>query len=219
MCGMNPITGQALITKGSVWKYLDDGSDQGTAWKEVGFDDSGWESGPAILGYGTIDAGAISTTLSYGGDSQNKYATTYFRTTFDYTPSEDETHFEFDVLVDDGAIVYINGKEVFRIGMPSGDVFYNTFSSGGGSESQYQRLIVPIEEIILSDTNIIAAEVHQISASSSDIGWDLEISTNNVQIKNISHIRFGSTGDPLNGLTVTWKSRGTSDSIAWGYTG
>jgi predicted MPP superfamily phosphohydrolase len=31
-------------------------------------------------------------------------------------------------------------------------------------------------------------------------------------------IRFGSTGDPLNGLTVTWRSGGTSDSIAWGYT-
>jgi hypothetical protein len=34
----------------------------------------------------------------------------------------------------------------------------------------------------------------------------------------IRYIRFGSTGDPLNGLTVTWKSNGTSDSIAWGYT-
>jgi hypothetical protein len=32
------------------------------------------------------------------------------------------------------------------------------------------------------------------------------------------HIRFGSTGDPLNGLTITWQNEGMSDSIAWGFT-
>jgi hypothetical protein len=36
--------------------------------------------------------------------------------------------------------------------------------------------------------------------------------------QNISHIRFGSTGDPLHGLTVTWQNEGMSDSIAWGFT-
>lgn len=32
------------------------------------------------------------------------------------------------------------------------------------------------------------------------------------------HIHWGSTGDPQNGLTVTWQSTGTSDQIKWGYT-
>ena len=219
--GINPATGQSLISKGSVWKYLDDGSDQDTAWKEVGFDDSGWESGPAILGYGTIAAGPISTTLSYGGDSQNKYVTTYFRTTFDYKPSEDETSFVFDVLVDDGAIIYINGAEVLRINMPSGPVYYSTFASATGNEGAYQKIIIPAEDMasVLVGSNVIAAELHQRSASSSDIGWDCELSTSTAPIKNITHIRFGSTGDPLNGLTITWDSKGTADSIAWGYTG
>ncbi len=130
-----------IDSKGSVWKYLDDGSDQGTAWKEVGFDDSGWESGPAILGYGTIGAGTISTTLSYGGNSSNKYATTYFRSTFDYTPIGDETGFVFDVLVDDGAIIYINGAEVLRINMPSGAVYYNTYASEPGTRAHTRKLL------------------------------------------------------------------------------
>ncbi len=34
----------------------------------------------------------------------------------------------------------------------------------------------------------------------------------------IHSIRFGSTGDPLDGLSVAWNSSGTADSIAWGYT-
>ena len=49
-------------------------------------------------------------------------------------------------------------------------------------------------------------------------GLDLELSTHNSSFNNISQIRFGSKGDPLNGLTVTWKGSGSSDSIAWGYT-
>jgi hypothetical protein len=218
IAGINPVAGQSLISKGSVWKYLDDGSDQGTAWKEVGFNDSTWNSGPAILGYGTINAGPLSTILSYGGDSQNKYATTYLRNTFDYVSSGDETSFVFDVLVDDGAIIYINGTEVLRINMSAGPVYYNTFASSTGNESSYQKIIILTEDLALLYTNVIAVELHQRSASSSDIGWDLELYSSTEPIKNISQIRFGSTGDPLNGLTVTWKSRGTSDSIAWGYT-
>ena len=31
-----------LVPKGAVWKYLDQGSNQGTAWRETVFDDTGW---------------------------------------------------------------------------------------------------------------------------------------------------------------------------------
>ena len=34
----------------------------------------------------------------------------------------------------------------------------------------------------------------------------------------IQQIRWGSSGDPLTGLTVTWRNSGTADSIRWGYT-
>ncbi|MCU0473025.1 MAG: hypothetical protein MUC93_06620 [Bacteroidales bacterium] len=32
------------------------------------------------------------------------------------------------------------------------------------------------------------------------------------------HIHWGSTGNPKNGLTVSWQSTGTDDQIKWGYT-
>jgi len=38
-----------------------------------------------------------------------------------------------------------------------------------------------------------------------------------MQGKAIQQIRWGSTGDPLNGLTITWRNTGTHDSIQWGY--
>jgi hypothetical protein len=34
---------------------------------------------------------------------------------------------------------------------------------------------------------------------------------------HIKHIRFGSTSNPINGLTITWRSKGAKDSIRWGY--
>ena len=33
-------TTNVLVPAGALWKYLDDGTDQGTAWREPGFDDS-----------------------------------------------------------------------------------------------------------------------------------------------------------------------------------
>jgi hypothetical protein len=74
-----PYNPAALIQSGSVWKYLDNGSDQGALWRAPSFNDGTWASGTAQLGYGDGDE---STTLSYGADPNNKYITTYFRRSF-----------------------------------------------------------------------------------------------------------------------------------------
>ena len=187
----DPAVGQTLISKGSVWKYLDDGSDQGTDWKETRFNDSAWKSGSANLKSGTIDALTNSTT-------------TYFRSTFDYTPSGDETRLIFKTMVGAGAIIYINGKEVLRINMPSDAVNFNSYAVSGGNEKIYQFNMVPIEDVGLSGTNVIAVELRNGSAGITENIWDLELLTSTYAIGNISHIRFGSTGDPLNGLTMAW---------------
>ena len=47
--GQDPVT---YLTTGHSWKYLDDGSDQGSAWQADTFDDAAWASGPSQLGYG-----------------------------------------------------------------------------------------------------------------------------------------------------------------------
>src|SRR5262245_38291188 len=41
-----------LVPAGASWKYLDDGSNQGTAWRAPNFNDSSWTSGFAQFGYG-----------------------------------------------------------------------------------------------------------------------------------------------------------------------
>src|SRR5438132_467578 len=69
----------ALIEPGSEWRYNDSGKDLGAAWRESGYDDSGWKRGKAPLGYAVS---ALQTTLGFGGDVNQKYPTYYFRRIF-----------------------------------------------------------------------------------------------------------------------------------------
>ena len=58
---------EPLLRMGSTWNYLDNGSNQGTSWRQVGFDDSSWKSGRAQLGYGDGDE---VTQVGYGQRSE-----------------------------------------------------------------------------------------------------------------------------------------------------
>jgi hypothetical protein len=167
-------TSTVLVPTGSTWRYLDDGSDQGTAWREPDFDDSGWASGPAQLGYGDGDE---ATTVSYGGDSENKYITTYFRHSFDVADASIVESATLRILRDDGAVVYLNGTQVFRTNMPDGAIGYSTLAAstiGGSDESAFFTTSVD-PGILNNGSNVLAVEIHQAAVTSSDISFDLEL--------------------------------------------
>src|SRR5262249_29214824 len=128
----------SLVAAGSVWKYLDNGSNQGTAWRTTAFNDSAWGAGPAQLGYGDGDE---QTVLSYGPNPNNKYITTYFRRAFTVAnPSAYTGGLTLNLLRDDGAVVYLNGTEVWRSNMPSGAIGYRTLAAttvAGADESAW----------------------------------------------------------------------------------
>src|SRR5215204_6516876 len=90
---------QVLVPFGSTWKYLDDGSDQGTAWSNPSFSDSTWPSGPGELGYGDGDE---STVLNFGPDPLNKYITYYFRSTFEVSSAGQISGMTLRLKQDDG---------------------------------------------------------------------------------------------------------------------
>src|SRR5688572_1601780 len=95
----------------SVWKYLDNGSNQGTAWRSLAFNDSTWAQGPAELGYGD---GNEATVVGYGGNVSARYITTYFRKSFTVAGAAAYTSANLRVRRDDGVVIYLNGTEVYR---------------------------------------------------------------------------------------------------------
>ena len=90
-----------VIPTNAVWRYLNDGSNQGAAWQLVGFNDAGWASGPAELGYG--DAGSPefrpeATVVPFGPNPNNKPITTYFRHTFNLSSVASLTNVQVRLL-------------------------------------------------------------------------------------------------------------------------
>jgi len=162
----------SLIPARAPWRYLDDGRDAGGAWRSPGFDDSTWSTGSAPLGYGDPH---IATTLSFGPNASAKYTTTYFRTSFLVADPADVTALTLTLLRDDGAVIYLNGGEALRDNMPPGTILSSTFAEtgiGGADETAYQPHGVD-PGLLQSGANVLAAEIHQQSLSSSDLGFDL----------------------------------------------
>jgi hypothetical protein len=163
-----------LIRPGGTWKYLDDGSDQMTAWQEPGFDASDWAAGPAVLGYGDNQA----TIVSYGSDSGNKYITTYFRHDFSVDDTSQLQNLVVELRRDDGAVVYVNGVEALRSNMPQETpIDYLTRAAGtvgGGDESRYFAFDLD-PSLLVDGSNVVAVEVHQRSSTSSDVSFDLRL--------------------------------------------
>lgn len=164
-----------LIPGGSVWKYRDTGIAPPVEWTTLAYNDSAWASGPARLGYG--GDGEV-TTLSYGSDAQNRYRTTWFRQTFNVTDPSAFDALRVDLQRDDGAVVYLNGVELLRDNLPSGVIAPSTFATaaiGGTDETAWQSFTVPAWAL-LSGANVLAVEMHQSAANSSDLGFDLRLS-------------------------------------------
>ncbi len=170
--GSGPST-TGYVGSGDEWKYLDNGSNQGTAWRAASFDDSTWQSGPSQLGYGDGDE---ATVVSFGGDSGNKHPTTYFRKNFDIPDPSIFENFTLDFTFDDSIVVYLNGNEVARENIGANPA-YDDFANGTGSENgTASRTLLP--SAFLAGRNTFAVEIHQASPSSSDISFDLDLTGN-----------------------------------------
>ena len=162
---------QFPLAKGSSWSFLDNGSDQGTAWKELQFDNTAWNAAAAPLGYGD----PMKTTISYGSTSSDKFITSYFSRDIQIDLTQLEDMVEIGLRRDDGAVIYINGVEVVRDNMPAGAITYLTFSSGivdGADEKRYFSHYIP-KSAFQDGINRISVEIHNRDESSSDIGFDM----------------------------------------------
>ncbi|MFD2247972.1 phytase [Pontibacter ruber] len=162
---------QQLVTFQSSWRYQDDGSDQGNAWQATDFNDSGWKTGNGKFGYGITTA---ATTISYGGNPDQKYITTYFRKTITIPDSAAYTSYTAKVESNNGVLVYLNGTEVFRQNMPVGTASYTTLATTHSGGTAPVVFTIP-DTAFKTGINTIAVEVHQSNPSNAELAFDLEL--------------------------------------------
>ncbi len=192
-----------LVSSGDIWKYLDNGSDQGSSWRNPSFNDATWASGPSQLGYGEGDE---ATVVGYGGNTNNKYITTYFRKTINLPNTF--SSFTLRGKRDDGVVVYFNGTEVFRDGL-AGTVLYNTLATNAADDGQAWLSTTLAGNLLNAGQNTIAVEIHQTALTSSDISFDFELVGNNsLFVSRGPYLQMATS----NAMQVRWRTNTATDS-------
>ncbi|RKD90729.1 CotH kinase family protein [Mangrovibacterium diazotrophicum] len=155
-----------IINQGDYWNYLVPQAEV-TNWNQPDFDDSDWQSGKSGFGYGdnddsTIVSGAISIYLRKEFSIEDLSAIEQLLLHLDY---------------DDGFVAYLNGTEIARsnLGTAGDTPAYSAYATIDKEALMYQGLapdsfnIESFASLLHEGTNLLAIEVHNNYASSSDL--------------------------------------------------
>ncbi|HEX2749214.1 MAG TPA: hypothetical protein VHM91_14500, partial [Verrucomicrobiales bacterium] len=176
--------GDTLVPRDASWRYYDGGDIGAAAWTTAAYAEPGWKTGNAELGFGDSDE---ATDLTAGGTISKKSAY-YFRRKFTVTDPAAYSSITLNLRRDDGAVVYINGADVWRSNMPAtGTITYTTDPLSAQSNADedafwpktWTMAVTP--NLLKAGENIIAVEVHQISSSTSDISFNLDLTGTSAQ--------------------------------------
>ncbi len=164
-----------LVPGCSDWAYSDQGLDLGTNWALPRYDDSGWARGPGPLGYG---APGIVTTVGCGPVSTNRHITTYFRRSFVAPSAVHCTNLNFRLDRTDGAAVWLNGREIFRMNLPANQPLSSlaraTTAVSNEAVHTYFQTNIPVSFLPLG-TNVLAVEIHKFAPAALSLSFDLEL--------------------------------------------
>ena len=152
-----PAKSRTLLGLGGEWEWSLDGRK--------------WAVATAPLGYGDRQ---VRTSVVPDGV---KPRCLFFRKTFSMDNPELVYQLFFDLLVDDGCIVMLNGKEVIRHNMPEGEVTMETLAPRRVGASQ-EKQAIPLRvdpQFLKKGVNSIEVRVHQHSPDSSDLVFDLSV--------------------------------------------
>ena len=164
---------ETLIPFGSEWSYVDDGSDQGELWRATEYDDGEWKRGAAPLGFGYNDEATVVACGSVADCEIDKHATFYFRKEFTVDDPSQLENVMAQVERDDGAIVYVNGVEVFRDANIRSTTTFDTFARTHALDNGHSAF--RIDDSIVAGVNTIAIELHQTSREPTDLRFDLRL--------------------------------------------
>ncbi len=204
------------VATGADWHFLDDGTDPGTTWMTAAFTETtAWKTGPAQLGYGDGD----EATVINNGTTTANFITTYFRKKFIVANPADFDQTAIRLLRDDGAVVYLNGVELFRDNMPAGTILTSTLASASISNAAESVRVVHRfnPALLLAGENIIAVEIHQASTTSSDVSFDLELLgyANNSIPKPLTAVTPTTVTLTWPTWASTWTIQSTDDFVTW----
>ena len=167
-----------LLSITNPWSYHSLGVDLGNAWRAPGYDDTAWPVGQALF-YNTTSAlpAPKSTPLPLVNGSGTRIITWYFRTPFVFTGGTNSAQLTLSPIVDDGAVYYLNGVEIYRQNLPAGEIRYTNFASAGVATPAFSGPFTVAVTNLLAGTNLLAVEVHQFTTNliAADMAFGVEV--------------------------------------------
>ncbi len=174
--------GADLVPAGATWSFFRGKGPAGTpgdAWRQIDFDESRWETGPAGFGFGDNDDATILD------DMLDRYATVYIRQEFPIASITPNAAVELTIDYDDGFIAYLNGKEVARRGMPAGTATYQTLASISHEAGTPETInLGSAGDLLRVGKNVLAIEGHNQSLTSSDFSLIPTLRTGSDTLRN-----------------------------------
>lgn len=205
------------------WRYDTSGTDQLTAWREADYDDSGWSQGLALFDgdrgstnamgevncRDTLNGETVRTCITISNATGTaQIPTAYFRTRFNHTGPSTAV-LSIRPFLDDGAVYYLNGREILRVRMSqTATITYTTLANGTVGDANYQGPLYVCVSNLVEGSNVLAAELHQASLTSSDMTFGTELSILSDQPPT-PPARLTIVAGPNPGeVTITWTGTG-----------
>jgi CotH kinase protein/Lamin Tail Domain/Bacterial Ig domain/Calx-beta domain/Immunoglobulin domain len=190
-----------LLPLDASWRYENSGADQGTAWLQPDFNDASWPLGQALLGVenSSLPPPGLITPFSPYDPFQVLY---YFRTTFVATSDLTGFSLALTTVLDDGAVIYLNGAELTRIRMPGGPISPFTLPTEVVNNATTEFYTAPGTSLV-QGTNVLDIEVHNAAnPDSSDIIWGMALDATR-SVTNSSDVRVVLNEVMANNLSVS----------------
>jgi hypothetical protein len=206
----NYVTTNLVFDLTNLWKYSTDNLD-GVNWMSLDYDDSGWKGPfPGILYADTTGSNSAilqeNTQLPLDPSTGYPYTTYYFRTPFNVTNADPGISLYASSYVDDGAVFYLNGVEVYRLRMPDAPAsisysdFALTFPCDGDATCSDDFQIPLSPELLQLGQNVLAVEVHNYNSRSHDITFGASLVAT-IPISKTAQMQISLSGGLL---TITW---------------
>jgi hypothetical protein len=153
------------------WRYFQDGAPAGgTNWVSPGYNDSAWPTGGGLLHVESAELSTNKTTALTLGQP-----TFYFRRKVSMPALTAGVTVRFRVMLDDGYVLWVNGRRAHVLGMPEGEITHDTFANRTVGDAAIEGPFTLPSDLLVPGENSIAVEVHQSNAGSSDVVFGLEM--------------------------------------------
>lgn len=214
----NEVTLEPVFGLSQPWRFTAEDLD-GVAWMAPDYDDSKWSGpGPGLL---WIDVRANGpnpevqpreTPLPANpANNGYPYITYYFRTRFPMPRPVAGGTLQFSAFVDDGAVVYLNGREVYRLNMVEApepvrnEMLATGYSFAGDATAPVLFEVQDPDGQWLADgENVLAVEVHNYNRLSPDATFGMDLVYERPVVR-APRVAVGLTGTSI---VLIWEGEG-----------